>query len=176
MSVRLPERVQVLIDTLGLSPHPEGGWYRETYRGAPSGASTSARERSGESQSRDKSARGASTMIYFLLSSQDRSRFHRIDADEGWHHYEGDPVRVHILDRGEHRWLDVGQLDGEVTPQGVIPAGVWFGAEVLAGAHGYALVGCTVAPAFEFSRFELAERSTLLSEAPKHGVIIERLT
>lgn len=115
-------------------------------------------------------------MIYFLLSSQDRSRFHRIDADEGWHHYEGDPVRVHILDRGEHRWLDIGPLHEEIKPQGVVPAGVWFGAEVLAGAHGYALVGCTVAPAFEFSRFELAERGALLSEAPEHSVIIERLT
>ena len=157
---KIPLRAQELIDRLGLLSHPEGGYYRETYRGETVAGCD----------------RGTSTMIYFLLTSDDKSHFHRIDADEGWHHYEGDPIRVHVLDQGEHRWVDVGRLDEELRPQALVPAGLWFGAEVLVGSHGYALVGCTVAPAFEFSRFELAERERLLEVYPSHRDLIERLT
>ena len=156
----VPPRAQLLIDRLGLEPHPEGGYYKETYRGLSHG----------------KVERSTGTMIYFLLTSGDRSRFHRIDADEGWHHYEGDTVRVHILEQDHYHWMDVGRLDGEVAPQALVRAGLWFGAEVLEGSHGYALVGCTVAPGFEFSQFELAQRESLLKEAPQHQEIIEYLT
>ena len=158
--MKLPERAQALIDQLDLKPHPEGGYYRESYRGAPPAGS----------------ARGASTMIYFLLGAGERSRFHRIDADEGWHHYEGDPIRVHILEQSAHRWIDLGRLEAGITPQALVPAGLWFGAEVLSGPHGYALVGCTVAPAFDFAQFELAEREALIAAAPAHRAVIERLT
>ena len=156
----IPMRAQALVKSLKLQPHPEGGYYRETYRGAPSA----------------EGGRSTSTMIYFLLCADDRSCFHRIDADEGWHHYEGDPVRIHILEQEKYRWIDVGRLEGECAPQAMIPAGLWFGAEVLTGPHGYALVGCTVAPGFEFSHFELAERELLINSVPKYKQIIERFT
>ena len=156
----LPLRAKDLIQNLGLQPHPEGGYYRETYRGSDL----------------VEGNRSSSTMIYFLLTSGDRSCFHRIDADEGWHHYEGDTIRIHILDQEDHRWVDVGRLEGDVSPQAIIPSGLWFGAEVLSGTHGYALVGCTVAPGFEFSHFELAERDVLIKNNPEHKEIIESLT
>ena len=156
----LPLRVKTLIKELDLLPHPEGGYYRETYR----------------SSVLVEGERSVSTMIYFLLTSDDRSSFHRIDTDEGWHHYEGDTIRIHILDQDDHRWVDVGRFEKEVTPQALIPAGLWFGAEVLPGSHGYALVGCTVAPGFEFSHFQLAEKDELMMKTPEHKSIIEQLT
>ena len=153
-------RVAQLVAELDLHPHPEGGWFRETYRAPAS----------------PDGVRAASTAIYFLLSDQSHSRFHRIDADEGWHHYEGDPVRVHILDQSGYRWVDVGPLDGSgVAPQTIVPADAWFAAEVLVGPHGYSLVGCTVAPAFEFERFELAQAAELMVRYPEHAALIERL-
>ena len=153
-------RVVHLVAELELHPHPEGGWFRETYRGPSSPAE----------------GRGASTAIYFLLSYQRHSRFHRIDADEGWHHYEGDVVRIHILDHLGYRWVDVGPLDGSgVAPQAMVPANAWFAAEVLVGPYGYSLVGCTVAPAFEFERFELAHAAELVVHYPEHAALIERL-
>lgn len=159
-STSLNQRVQQLIETLKLTPHPEGGWYRETYRASPE----------------KPESRPASTCIYFLLSSETRSKFHRIDADEGWHHYEGDTVRVHLLSGREHTHLDVGSLSASAEPQAMVPAGLWFGAEVLPGPHGYALVGCTVAPAFDFNRFELADPDQLIKSMPEHRELIERIS
>ena len=153
-------RVSQLVEALSLHPHPEGGWFRETYRGAPS----------------LPHERSTSTAIYFLLSQSQHSRFHRIDADEGWHHYEGDVVRVHILDESGYRWVDVGPLDGAgVEPQAMVPAGAWFAAEVLEGDQGFSLVGCTVAPGFEFEHFELATSAELKMHYPEHSLIIDRL-
>ena len=156
----IPERARSLIDQLQLIAHPEGGWYRERYRAPVSSADE----------------RAASTSIYFLLTEGERSKLHRIDADEGWHHYEGDPVRVHSIDRGQHRWFDVGPLLEGREPQGFVSAGLWFGAELLLGANGYALVGCTVAPAFDFRSFELASQAELLRAYPQHEPLIRRLT
>jgi predicted cupin superfamily sugar epimerase len=152
-----------LVRSLGLQPHPEGGFYRETYR----------------AQQRDRSGRAAATMIYFLLPAGHVSRLHRIDADEGWHHYLGGALEVHELDEGEpdrHRITRLGKniADGEV-PQHWVPAGRWFGASPAAGAP-YALVGCTVAPAFEFARFELGARATLLARFPAAADLVTRLT
>ena len=160
MNQDVSKRAQSLIVRLGLLPHPEGGYYRETYRG----------------DALKGSDRATSTMIYFLLTSGDRSRFHRIDADESWHHYEGDVIRIHVLDDGEHRAIDLGRFEGEVQPQAIVSAGHWFGAEVLSGPHGYALVGCTVAPGFEFGQFELAERKALLRDHPEHKALIVSFT
>jgi len=151
------------IRQLELLRHPEGGWYRETYR-------ASARVQLGGQD------RAASTSIYFLLASGEVSNFHRIDADEQWHHYEGAALRLHILDDSGLRQLDVGPLDTPgARPQCWVPAGAWFGAEVLSD-DGYALVGCTVAPGFEFASFELANRPELLARWPAHRDVIERLT
>jgi hypothetical protein len=112
---------QRLIAQLGLSPHPEGGHYRETFRDAHS------------------------TAIYFLLHAGEVSRSHRIDAAEIWHFYQGD--RLELTISGGKFVLSAD------NPQIVVPANVWQSARPLGG---YTLVGCTVAPPFEFSRFELA--------------------
>ncbi|MBX3314664.1 MAG: cupin domain-containing protein [Actinobacteria bacterium] len=127
-----------VIDRLELSPHPEGGWFRETWRDAPADG-----------------RRGTSTAIYYLLAEGDRSHWHRVDADEVWHHYAGDGLELAVAgaDPGPmvHRLGDA-LTDGSL-PQVVVPAGAWQAARPL-GA--WTLVGCTVAPAFDFAGFELA--------------------
>ena len=125
-----------IIARLGLQPHPEGGHYREVFR-APD------------------SPRGASTAIYFLLKAGERSHWHRVDADEIWHHYAGAPLELSLSDDGRSvRHLRVG-IDFEIgeLPQAVAPRGVWQAARSLGS---WTLVGCTVAPAFRFEGFELA--------------------
>lgn len=105
------------------------------------------------------------------------SRFHRIDADEMWHFYEGNALIVHMIDpNGNYSFKRIGNNPdkGDVF-QAVVPAGCWFGAEVSGGGK-YSLVGCTVAPGFEFSGFELANRDKLLNEFPDHTKVINRLT
>jgi hypothetical protein len=153
-----------LIRELKLQPHPEGGYFRETYRAAAV----------------DAAGRCASTMIYFLLERGQVSRLHRIDADEGWHLYLGGPLRIIELDEGASesppRITVLGSdLEHGQRPQHVVLAGRWFGAELVAGAP-YALVGCTVAPGFEFSRFELGRRETLEAAFPDARDVIRRLT
>lgn len=136
-----------VVRLLGLLPHPEGGAYRETFRApAPDGE------------------RGASTAIYYLLRSGELSAWHRVDADEVWHHYAGAPLELALSapsapsapsDNGEERTtLRLGKdLAAGERPQAVVPAGVWQSARSLGE---WTLVGCTVAPAFQFSGFEMA--------------------
>ncbi len=127
-----------IINQLALSPHPEGGFYRETFRDQPADAS-----------------RGALTVIYYLLRRGERSAWHRIDAAEVWHHYAGAPLRLRLsADGRSSRALTLGTdfAAGEQA-HAVVPAGAWQAAESL-GA--WTLVGCTVAPAFDFAGFELA--------------------
>ena len=127
---------QQLIDHLGLAPHPEGGWYRQTWRDEPVDGS-----------------RGSGSAIYFLLVAGERSHWHRVDAAEVWHHYAGDPLELAISDGGDHQ---VVTLTGDLAagePQAVVPVGAWQAARTL-GA--WTLVGATVSPAFEFEGFELA--------------------
>ena len=123
-----------LIERLGLEPHPEGGWFRETWRDPDVGG-----------------RRGSGTAIYFLLRAGERSHWHRVDAAEVWHHYAGDPLELSI---GADHTVVLGPdvAAGEV-PQAVVPAGEWQAARSL-GA--FTLVGCTVSPAFRFEGFELA--------------------
>jgi predicted cupin superfamily sugar epimerase len=127
-----------VVARLRLKPHPEGGFYRETFRDAPAGG-----------------RRGASTAIYFLLREEDVSAWHRVtDAAEVWHHYAGAPLEL-TLSRGRGRTvyrLGPDLAAGE-EPQVVVPAKVWQTARPLGG---WVLVGCTVAPAFHFTTFELA--------------------
>lgn len=129
-----------IIELLGLLPHPEGGAYRETFR-APAA--------DGE--------RGASTAIYYLLRSGELSAWHRVDADEVWHHYAGAPLELALSapsGSGERTALRLGKdLAAGERPQAVVPAGVWQSARSLGD---WTLVGCTVAPAFQFSGFEMA--------------------
>ncbi|HZQ01143.1 MAG TPA: cupin domain-containing protein [Reyranella sp.] len=125
-----------IIARLGLEPHPEGGHYREMFH-APD------------------LPRGASTAIYFLLKGTERSHWHRVDADELWHFYAGAPLELSLSEDGKKvQRLRLGtDLANDELPQGVVPRGVWQAARSL-GA--WTLVGCTVAPAFEFRGFELA--------------------
>jgi uncharacterized protein len=126
-----------IIELLDLSPHPEGGHYRQTYRDL-SGATGAL------------NARGHSTLIYFLLKAGEVSRWHKVDAAETWHYYRGAPVELKI-GRAVHR-LGPGLEQGE-RPQAVVPPGEWQTARSLGD---YSLVGCTVAPGFDFKGFELA--------------------
>jgi predicted cupin superfamily sugar epimerase len=134
-------RAEEVIDALGLEAHPEGGWYRETFRDARC----------------DASGRAASTAIYYLLRAGEQSAWHRVDAVEIWHFYAGDPLRLKLRTDGiaVPTILVLGaDLASGQRPQGIVPAGVWQGAEPL-GA--WTLVGCTVAPGFLFEGFELAD-------------------
>lgn len=127
-----------IIAALGLRPHPEGGWFRETHRdAAPAGR------------------RGASTAIYYLLRDGETSQWHRVDATEIWHWYGGDALELAIsLDGQGTERLRLGpDILGGDRPQGIVPPRAWQSARPL-GA--WTLVGCTVAPAFEFAGFELA--------------------
>lgn len=131
-----------IIARLALQPHPEGGWFRETFRDAPPAGSESR-------------ARGALTQIYYLLRRGERSRWHRVDAIEVWHFYAGDPLLLRIAAEGgsvRSQTLGTDFAAGQVA-HAVVPAHAWQAAEPL-GA--FALVGCTVAPAFQFEGFTLA--------------------
>ena len=125
-----------IIARLGLRPHPEGGHFRETFRAPGVG-------------------RGASTAIFFLLKAGERSHWHKVDADEGWHHYAGAALELSMSADGHAvRHLRLGSDFGiGETPQIVVPRGVWQAARSLGN---WTLVGCTVAPAFDFAGFELA--------------------
>jgi len=113
------------------------------------------------------------TSIYYLLSAAEFSAFHRVRSDEIWHHYRGAPVVVEIISAdGVYSQVVLG---GENRWQYAIVAGTWFAAHVH-GASLYALVGCDVAPGFEFADFELAERETLVATFPQHRDLIERFT
>jgi len=161
---------QRLIRQLGLEPHPEGGFYRETYR-------------SEERVLRRTPAveRAAATAIYYLLADEAYSAWHRIESDELWHFHAGDSLNVHVLENdGTVRTHRLGHAadDEMAVYQAVVPAGRWFAAERVAGVHGYALLGCTVAPGFEFSEFELADGATsrvLLESHSAHDALIRRL-
>ena len=128
-----------IIDRLQLEPHPEGGWYRETWR-APTGAG----------------GRATGSAIYFLLRRGEVSHWHRVDAAETWHFYEGAPLELKIsTDGATERVVALGpDLAAGQQPQFVVAADAWQSARSL-GEH--TLVGCTVSPAFEFDGFELAD-------------------
>lgn len=139
-----------LIAHYQLSPHPEGGYFRETYRAEAKLPGT---------------ARSLSTAIYYLLPAGERSLLHRIGADEVWHFYRGDPLLVIELRAGgppKVTRLGADHRKGEQL-QHVVPAGTWFGAMPAPGSQ-FSLVGCTVSPGFEFSDFELGQREALLSQ------------
>jgi hypothetical protein len=153
---------QAIIDALGLTAHPEGGFYREMFRspllvGDPS------------------RTRQASTAIYFLLASGGFSALHRVRSDEVWHHYDGDPVEMHTIDgAGVHAVSVLGHCLGlDERPQRVVPAGVWQAALPMGQ---FALCGCTVAPGFDFDDFEMPTRAHLSALYPELRPLIERLT
>ena len=129
-----------IIARLGLKPHPEGGHYRETFRDTRC----------------DANGRASSTAIYFLLARGERSHWHRIDAVEVWHYYAGSALILQIADDGGKRSVKLGpDLAADERPQAIVPAQAWQAAE---STGDWTLVGCTVAPGFDFATFELAPK------------------
>jgi len=157
------------IEYLNLQPHPEGGWFNEPYRSEeiiktenlPQGF---------------EGDRNISTAIYYLLESPDFSAFHRIKSDEIWHFYAGDPLIIYTIDAqgnlsesllGNNSWKDE-------FPQHVVPKGSWFAAKVKSKGT-FTLVGCTVAPGFDFRDFEAGKKEDLQTQFPQHRNIISQL-
>ncbi|WPO42986.1 cupin domain-containing protein [Tardiphaga sp. 42S5] len=129
-----------IIATLGLQPHPEGGHYRETFRDSRA----------------DVNGRAASTAIYFLLARGERSHWHRIDAVEIWHYHAGSPLMLEIADDAGQRTITLGpDVAANQQPQGIVPPHAWQSASTTGD---WTLVGCTVAPGFDFATFELAPK------------------
>jgi uncharacterized protein len=158
------------IDQLQLQAHPEGGFYRETYR---------SEEKIEQAclPSRFRGTRSFCTSIYFLLRKEDRSLFHRIQSDELWHWHAGGPLIIYVLNHGDVSILTLGpDIEKGESLQAVVPANCWFGACMPHEAQGYTLTGCTVSPGFDFSDFELASRKELLKTYSHHRDIIEKLT
>jgi predicted cupin superfamily sugar epimerase len=152
-----------IISTLQLIPHPEGGYYRETYRSA-------------EVISTSRGNRVAGTTIYFLLESGNFSAFHRLTSDEAWYYHIGDSVKLYLISPdGTLSTCLVGKsfTKGE-SLQVIMPAGHWFAAEVIE-SNGFTLVSCSVSPGFEFSDFEMANRESLCAQYPQHQELISRL-
>src|ERR1700676_3926185 len=136
----LPASAAEIIARLELKPHPEGGHYRETFRDPRT----------------DANGRAFSTAIYFLLARGERSHWHRIDAVETWHYYAGHALSLQIADNNAQCTVKLGpELAAGEVPQAIVPAKAWQTAE---STGDWTLVGCTVAPGFDFAKFELAER------------------
>lgn len=160
-----------IIARLGLSPHPkEGGWFRETYRSREMVAPAGLAPRYG-------AARSVATAIYYLLTPDTVSALHRLASDEVFHFYADDAVeqlRLHADGRGEIVMLG-GDPRAGMAPQSVVPQGVWQGARLVAGGS-YALLGCTVAPGFDYADYEAGARAPLTAAYPGFAAMIAALT
>jgi uncharacterized protein len=160
---------QALISSLRLIRHPEGGYYRETYRSI-------LRVNSNAESADFPNQRSFSTAIYYLLCDDDFSALHRIKSEEIWHFYRGSTVIVYTIDQqGVLTQNRLGHAieNGEYY-QLVVKAGCWFGA-MLREPNSYGLVGCTVSPGFDFRDFELANKDEMIKAYPNHRTVIERL-
>lgn len=153
------------IEHLQLEKHPEGGYFKETYRSSEIVVN------------RNGIKRPASTAIFFLITPDAFSAFHKIESDEMWHYHDGAALEVLMIhENGE---LEINLIGPEIEAgqqlQAVVPAGCWFASRVIAGGE-YALVGCTVAPGFDFEDFVLAEKTELIAKYPIHTELISELT
>ena len=150
---------QHYINTLALLPHPEGGYYKETYR-------------SEEIIDLERGKRNCSTSIYFLLEEGNFSAFHKIKSDELWLFKAGDILEViEITKEGKLKITELGPTNFQYC----VPAGNWFGSRVKKGGK-FSLVGCAVAPGFDFTDFEMAEHYALSKEFPLFDSVIKSLT
>lgn len=159
------------VEKYNLLPHPEGGYYAETYRSSEGINKDALPERF-------TGNRTFSTGIYFLLEANDFSAFHRIKSDEMWHFYAGEALDIFVIypETGNLEIIKLGSNpDNGETFQAVVPAGTWFGSRPAMGSS-YSLVGCTVAPGFDFEDFEMAERNILTNLFPQHEKMIQELT
>ena len=158
------------IESLQMQRHPEGGWFREVYRSHETIYHQCL-------PSRFTGDRTFSTAIYFLLNETDFSALHRIKQDELWHFYDGTSLTIHMIDpAGNYSIIKLGKdLHSGEHPMAVVQAGSLFGAAVN-NSESYALVGCTVAPGFNFEDFVMPDCEQLLELYPQHQHIIEKLT
>lgn len=158
------------ISNLGLEKHPEGGYFKEIYRSDELLPAASL-------PARYQGARAFSTSIFFLLKKGEPSRFHRLKSDEIWSYHAGDATLIYLISPdGQLSTKILGpSIEKGESLQVVIPLGFWFGAEVKEQGS-YGLMGCVVAPGFEFADFELAKREGLLKQFPQHAVLIGTLT
>jgi uncharacterized protein len=164
------DRVKLLVEKLGLQKHIEGGYFSETYRS--------------EVILKDfcfsddiKGDRNLSTAIYFLLTGNDFSAFHKLKSDEIWHFYEGSSLNIYIIENnGNLKIIKLGQnVENDDSFQIIIKSGQWFAAELI-DKNAYCLCGCTVSPGFDFRDFELGKREELINLYPQNKNIIKKLT
>lgn len=147
------------IDKLSLQEHPEGGYFRETYR-------------SKVQFETERGMRSASSAIYYLLKRGQITAFHRIKSDEMWHFYVGSPLAIHVIDSGELITVRIGNgPDKKESLQVMVRAGCWFAA---ASTGQYSLVGCTVAPGFDFADWEIGRRDDMIKAYPQCSRAIEK--
>ena len=158
-----------LVKKYEMLPHPEGGWYKETYRSSELINGNALPERFSE-------GRSFSTAIYFLMENGNFSGFHRIKSDECWHFYAGQTLLVYVINNAGN--LDIIRLGNNIELgecfQYVVPANCWFASRP-ANESEFSFVGCTVAPGFDFADFELAVADNLTLEYPQHKSIIDSL-
>ncbi len=164
----MESKINYFREKLGLEKHPEGGFFKEVYR-SEGGFVLQSQE--------GVQSKNYATSIYFLLTSDSFSAFHRIKSDELWHFYTGASLEIFVIEKdGNLRIINLGQdMEKGETFQAVVPANCWFASRV-SGQEGFTLAGCTVAPGFEFADFEMAERADLIKEYPQHREIITSLT
>jgi predicted cupin superfamily sugar epimerase len=158
-----------LVQKYTMLPHPEGGYYKETYRCIQTiPQQVLSRKFAGE--------RNISTAIYFLLEQGNFSAFHKIKSDECWHFYTGGSMNVYVIHiNGNLETIKLGNdISHAQTFQHVVPSGCWFASEPAAGST-FSFVGCTVAPGFDFDDFELAKAADLIKVYPQHKYLINRL-
>ena len=158
------------IEKLGLLPHPEGGYYKEVYRSDGIIAQNCLPDT-------NNGQRNYATSIYFLLGHGDISAFHRLNSDELWYYHSGDPLNIYIIDKAGKLCIKKlgANIEEDEKLQIIIPAGSIFGAKVNLNEN-YTLMGCAVAPGFDFNDFELINRKTLLGLYPQYEEIIKMLT
>ena len=157
--------IDQIIQTFDLLPHPEGGYFKETYR-----SSTEVKLPEFEGK------RTYGTAIYYLLKSENFSAFHRIKQDETWHFYDGSALNLHVITKeGIYQLIKIGRnvTNGEVF-QFTVEAGDWFGASV-SEVDSFSLCGCTVAPGFDFRDFEMPDPDELIKVFPQHEKVIRSL-
>ncbi|MBB4826104.1 putative cupin superfamily sugar epimerase [Sporosarcina luteola] len=160
----MKQDARYFIEQLRMEPHPEGGYYASTFH-------------SKEEMDRQGKRRKLYTSIYFLLKPGEVSHFHRLQSDEVWYYHAGSPLLIHTIDPdGTYSEIKLGlDVHAGEQPQAVVPKGTIFGSSMVQEGS-FSLVGCMVAPGFDFEDFELFTREELLGQYPQHETIITRLT
>ena len=163
-------KAEYYIRQLDLKRHPEGGYFKEIYRSHEFIEQNAL-------PSRFSGRRSFSTSIFFLLEGKDISTFHKLKSDEQWHFYDGVPIKIYLLNkiRGLNEIVLGSNIEKDEQYTAIIKKGTWFAAE-LADKNSFALIGCTVAPGFEFDDFEIASRQKLIEEFPAYKKLITQLS